>query len=71
MPAFIVATEMPSGARSRGYSIKLRKGETKITEEEKALTWFDGVLKQMRVFAIAGSAVLMLEGEKETMRETI
>lgn len=66
----VIATEMPSGARSRGYSIRLRKDEV-IAEEEKALTWFECVLKQMRVFAISGSAVIMLDGDKERMRESL
>ncbi len=72
MPAFTVATEMPSGARSRGYFIRLRKDEVeKITEEDKATKWFKSVLRQMREFAIPGSAVLMLGGETEVMRENI
>jgi len=68
---FVVATEMPSGARSKGFSIRLKKTELDITEEEKALSWFESVLKQMRVFAIPGSAVLMFDGEKEKVREAI
>ena len=70
--AFIVATEMPSGARSRGYSIRLRKDEYGvITEEDKAMKWFADVLRQMREFNILGSAVVMLGGETEVMRENI
>ena len=69
--SFVIATEMPSGARSKGYSIRLRKDELDVTEEEKALTWFESVLKQMKVFTITGSFVLMLDGEKEKVREAI
>lgn len=56
-----VATEMPSGARSRGY----------VVEEDQALKWFESVLKQMKVFNISGSAVLLLESDTEISRETI
>jgi hypothetical protein len=69
--AFLIATEMPSGARSRGYTVRLRKDEHDITEEDKAASWFESVLNQMREFKILGSAVLMLSGETEVMRENI
>lgn len=69
---FTVATEMPSGARSRGYSIRLRKDECGIiTEEDKATKWFEMVLTQMREFNILGSAVMIFGGETEVMRENI
>jgi hypothetical protein len=68
---FLIATEVPSGARSRGYMIRLRKDEHDITEEDKASSWFESVLNQMREFNILGSAVLMLSGETEVMRESI
>jgi hypothetical protein len=61
MAKLTVATEMPSGARSQGYDV----------EEEIALKWFESVLKQMKVFNIPGSFVLLLEGEKEISREAI
>lgn len=70
--ALVVATEMPSGARSKGYTIRLRKDEYgETTEEDKATKWFGDVLRQMKEFNIAGSAVLMLNGETEVMRENI
>lgn len=70
--AFTVATEMPSGARSKGYTIRLKKDEYGvITEEDKATKWFARVFYQMQEFAIHGSAVIMLSGETEVMRENI
>jgi hypothetical protein len=62
MADFVVATEMPSGARSRGYTLK---------DEETATNWYGQVLGQMKSFDIQGSAVLMLDGETEVMRENI
>lgn len=56
-----IATEMPSGARSRGY----------IVEEDKAVKWFEAVLRQMKIFAIPGSAVVLLESDVEISRESI
>ena len=58
---FTVATEMPSGARSRGYSL----------DDDKALKWFELVLKQMKEFNILGTSVLLLESETEVSRESI
>jgi hypothetical protein len=70
--AFIIATEVPSGARSKGYTVRLKKDEYgETTEEDKATKWFEAVLRQMREFNIVGSAVLMLDIEKEVMRENI
>lgn len=69
--AFLIATEMPSGARSRGYTIRLRKDEQDQTEEDKATKWFEAVLRQMKEFLITGSAVLMLSAETEVMRENL
>jgi hypothetical protein len=68
--ALVVATEMPSGARSKGYTIRLKK-DGEMTEEDKATKWFGDVLRQMKEFNIAGSAVLMLSGETEVMKENI
>jgi hypothetical protein len=71
--AFTVATEMPSGARSRGYSRK-RNPLTRRYEpldEEVVMKWFEGVLRQMKEFNISGSAVLLLNGETEMMKENI
>lgn len=62
MANFTVATEMPSGARSRGYAFEV---------EENATKWFEAILKQMRIFNIVGSAVVMLGSETEVMRENI
>jgi hypothetical protein len=70
MAGFIVSTEMPSGARSRGYVIRIRKDEN-TTEEDKATKWFDSVLQQMKVFDIRGSSVVISNGETEVMRENI
>lgn len=61
MAKLTVATELPTGARSRGY----------VLEEEQALKWFESVVRQMKVFNIPGSAVILLEGEKEISREAI
>lgn len=61
MAKLTIATEMPSGARSRGY----------LLEEEIALKWFEFILKQMQSFGIPNSSVLMLDGEKEISREAI
>jgi hypothetical protein len=61
MAKLTVATEIPSGARSRGY----------IIEEDKAIRWFESVLRQMRTFDMTGSSVILLDGEKEISRENI
>jgi hypothetical protein len=69
---FTVATEMPSGARSKGFAIRLRKNEMgEITEEDKATKWFEAVFHQMKSFDIHGSGVVLLSGETEVMRESI
>lgn len=70
---FQIVTEMPSGARSRGYSRRLNP-QTKRYEpldEDIATKWFGRVLDQMKSFDIKGSAVLMLDGETEVMKESI
>lgn len=56
-----ICTELPSGARSKGY----------VVEEDKAVKWFESVLKQMKQFAIPGSSVILLEGDVEISRESI
>lgn len=61
MAKLTVATEMPSGARSVGYEL----------EEDQALKWFESVLRQMKVFAVPGSAVILMDGDKEISREAI
>ena len=58
----LIATEMPSGARSRGYDLK---------ELETAEKWYELILAQMKAFRIQGSVVLMFSGETEVMRENI
>ena len=71
--AFLIATEMPSGARSRGYS-RRQNPQTKrweLLDEDIATKWFSQVLDQMKQFDIKGSAVLLLDGETEVMRENI
>ena len=61
MSKLTVATELQTGARSRGYQI----------EEDKATKWFESVLRQMRAFDISGSSVILLDGDKEISREVI
>lgn len=56
-----ICTELPTGARSRGY----------VVEEDKAVKWFEAVLKQMKAFAIPGSSVLLFEGDVEISRENV
>jgi hypothetical protein len=71
--ALVVATEMPSGARSRGYSRRMNPLTKRYEplDEEFATKWFESVLRQMQEFDIHGSAVLILSGETGVMRENI
>lgn len=73
-----IATEMPSGAISRGFSIReiRRRAQRlggKLAEEDQdvASTWFAKVLAQMQAFNIPGSAVSMYSGNTEVLREEI
>lgn len=56
-----ICTELPTGARSKGY----------VVEEDKAIKWFESVLKQMKVFNIPGSSVVLFEGDVEISRESV
>ena len=59
---FLIATEMPSGARSRGYD---------LDELETAERWYELVSAQMKGFGIKDSAVLMFSGGVEIMRTNL
>lgn len=71
--SFQIVTEMPSGARSCGYSRRLNPQTKRYEplEDDVATDWFGKVLDQMKSFGILGSAVLMFSGETEVMKESI
>jgi hypothetical protein len=59
---FNVHTEMPSGARSRGYERKT---------EEEAVAVFDQMVSQCRAFPNFVADVVMFDEQKEIRREHI